>query len=45
MIFEALLKYQNARAFDSVRVLLDNGNASSGWYFGQYVAFFAVKHK
>jgi len=39
MIFRALPKYQNAPAMDSVRVLIENGNGGSGWYFGQCVAF------
>jgi hypothetical protein len=44
MIFRALPKYQNAPATDSVRVLIENGNGGSGWYFGQCVAFLRDAH-
>jgi hypothetical protein len=44
IIFRALPKYQNAPAMDSVRVLIDNGNGGSGWYFDQCVAFLRDAH-
>ena len=44
MIFRALPKYQNAPAIDSVRVLIDDGNDGSGWFFGQCVAFLRDAH-
>jgi hypothetical protein len=39
IIFRALPKYQKAPAMDSVRVLIYNDAGTSGWYFGQCVAF------
>lgn len=44
MIFRAIPQYQNGPAVDSVRVLIDNGNGTSGWYFGLCVAFIRDAH-
>ena len=39
VIFRAKHTFQHAPAFDNVKVLIENGNGDSSWYFGRCIAF------
>lgn len=38
-IFRAMKTFQHAPAFDNVKVLIENRNGDSSWYFGRCIAF------
>ena len=38
-IFRAMKTFQHAPAFDNVKVLIQNRNGVSSWYFGRCIAF------
>ena len=38
-IFRARKTFQHAPAFDNVKVLIENRNGDSSWYFGRCIAF------
>ena len=39
LIFRAKRTFQHAPAFDNVKVLIENRNGDSSWYFGRCIAF------